>query len=217
VEDGSGGMLIAWKLGGDALRGQRVDGLGAKLWDPQGVSLTSLPGTNEYVRISPDLAGGLFAAWENWPSGSWNLRDAYAQHLSAQGVLTWQPPTGILLRGGSNKHVDGAVPAGAADGSSLFFWSERRDRREWYLSAEINAAGQMLFGPLGQSVHEAIAEDAEELSLLTLGNNHFLSCWVDYRSFPINGQINPRVFYQVMDTAANLPPRDGWRSYLRGI
>ena len=95
VLDYSGGAIIAWedqRNGTRDIYAQRIDGSGTTQWSSAGVALCSAAQDQWTVALTPDGAGGAFAAWADnrgWP-GSSKVK-VYAQHVGSGGVV----PTGV--------------------------------------------------------------------------------------------------------------------------
>ena len=101
VRDGSGGMLIAWEDSrgnvdfAPDIFAQRLNAAGAPLWAPNGVPVVVTPGQQVRPSIAGDGAGGLFVGWDDYVSGTGDVR---AQHLEpTAGAQTWLPANGLAV------------------------------------------------------------------------------------------------------------------------
>jgi hypothetical protein len=214
VPDGSGGFLAAWddhRFEQSYEYGyyyQRVNGSGVLQWTPSGYQLNVDEGYTWDLQITPDGVGGLFASWSRstyYAPNYW--QDSYAQHVLATGMLAWQSPGGLLLRGGSYKEIYSTIPVNVGSGQALFYWHEIRDNHIGIYEQKINAAGQMQFPPTGQTVVEALAGDWEYVRLTAMSSDRFLSVWADDRYSFQPGKL---VYYQIHDNLGNaLLPTEG--------
>jgi hypothetical protein len=92
VTDGAGGAIVAWQASQDPVSdpfttdicAQRINGSGAIQWTPAGIAVCTAPYSQEYVTLTPDGAGGAFAAWDD---GRANAYKIYAQHISSDGSV----------------------------------------------------------------------------------------------------------------------------------
>ena len=90
VSDGAGGAIIAWYQdvpGAAGARVQRINDGAQFLWGSSGgVPLCNAYIDREGLRIAPDGAGGIFAAWMDYRNGS---ADVYVERVGAEGNVLW--------------------------------------------------------------------------------------------------------------------------------
>lgn len=130
--DGAGGMVVAY-IDGSSVRAIRVTHEGALPWDASGVTLaTSGVVTFRPPKVAGDGQGGAFVTWNsNSPHA---LR---AQHIAANGALSW-PAGGVeVLDESVGAPQDSAI---AADGSGGLYLAFRKlDLR----GHRLNSAGEV--------------------------------------------------------------------------
>lgn len=91
VEDGEGGVYLAWSDAVDTNEGNihaaRVDADGSLLWTPSVKTVCAAPGLQRYVRLSKS-GSDLFFVWEDWRA-SISTSQAYAQRIAPDGTAAW--------------------------------------------------------------------------------------------------------------------------------
>lgn len=85
VGDGVGGASFAWQDARAGLYGQRLDGSGAKQWNPSDVRLVADAGGQSTPTISSDGSGG---ALVGWMEAGFQPPAAFARHIDGSGALT---------------------------------------------------------------------------------------------------------------------------------
>jgi hypothetical protein len=93
LEDGAGGVIIAWQSGvfGYAdIWAQRLDAAGNSLWPAGGVLVSSAPSFQVGARLASDGAGGAIAAWIDYRAEV--SIDIYAQRIERNGFLGYPAP-----------------------------------------------------------------------------------------------------------------------------
>jgi hypothetical protein len=97
-----GGAIIAWhnfvqsNLNGSFdsdILAQRIDPLGNLVWNPAGLNICMAPGYQYLPTIAMDTDGGAFISWYDFRLSTY---DIYAQHITANGQISWQVD-GILV------------------------------------------------------------------------------------------------------------------------
>lgn len=93
--DSSGGAAVVWNCtekGNPVLRAQRIDSSGRKLWDDNGILVSTVPpcyfGYDTPAFISPDGYGGFIVSWAAGKSVH-QASSSYVQKISAEGKLRW--------------------------------------------------------------------------------------------------------------------------------
>jgi hypothetical protein len=128
VTDGTGGAIVAWyggtqALGDQNLYAQRLDAAGQMQWGATGRLVASVGSTGQLPWISTDGSGGALIAW---------IFDAnvYAQRLDASGTPQWLS-TGVPVCTAPNIQVPLAIlPDGA--GGAILGWIDHRNSDDVY-------------------------------------------------------------------------------------
>jgi hypothetical protein len=91
VQDGEGGVIIAWRDQRDQyfkIYVQRVDGEGNIQWTPNGVLVCTSNDPEYMPQVVPDGHGNFFIAWRD---DRWGYGQVYCQKLDGNGNLLWAP------------------------------------------------------------------------------------------------------------------------------
>ena len=119
----SGEMIFGWsdtRTGDRDIYVQKIDTTGTKLWGDTGVRATVADGRQEDPVLVSDGAGGAFLAWIDYRTDEYG--DVYAQHLDADGNLSWDPAgVPIAVNGGSQQSAN--MARGAA-GVAYVIWDD---------------------------------------------------------------------------------------------
>jgi hypothetical protein len=107
---------------------------GQLLWQQDGIPVCSAPGTQEYVRLVGDQAGGAILAWHDDPfgiSGPDARSDVYAQHVYPNGATAWGP-TGISLCTATGRQENLQIVSDGAGGAIVTWEDYRSGERDIY-------------------------------------------------------------------------------------
>jgi hypothetical protein len=96
VGDGAGGVIAVWEDNRPGtttdIYAQRLDSDGNRLWDGDGVAVSTNPGPQEDCVATTDGEGGVIAAWR-LGRGENDEGDVYAQRLERNGYLGFPSPS----------------------------------------------------------------------------------------------------------------------------
>ncbi|MFA5034792.1 MAG: hypothetical protein WC500_03320 [Candidatus Margulisiibacteriota bacterium] len=158
VPDGQGGALIVWEDNRNPnftrVYAQRLSANGRLLWGNTGLSLTRLNSQQKGPIVVADKEGGAFCVWED-ERNPLNLKDIYAQRLSADGELLWDKNgTAVCVDNG-----DQFEPTAVADGHSgiIISWADSRrgDRNPDIYAQRLAGSGDRLWKENGATVCSA--------------------------------------------------------------
>jgi hypothetical protein len=147
IEDGRGGLIIAWgRYVGDfrwdpvELRVQRMDGSGTRLWGDSGLVVRDASPTFPLAVVAPDERGGAILFWLDV-----RAPHLYAQRVSSDGALLWAS-NGIPV--GPDSIMAGARPVAIADGSrgAIVGWFGSAGRDTGIFVARVTAGGGLPWG-----------------------------------------------------------------------
>jgi hypothetical protein len=181
VEDGAGGVIVAWPEGRDGVdttRAQRLGHSGVAQWTPGGVVLCGTAGWKAGLAIVGDGAGGAIVAWQDYRSADGEI---YGQRVSAAGVLQWAS-TGLPIATGRGET---SVPAMASDGAggALVAWTESPgpSGMEDIFAQRISPTGAALWSDGGATI--GIGRIAQfSGGIVSDGAGGAIVAWSDYRA-----------------------------------
>ena len=151
--DGTGGAFFTWyemRSGVDwdsDVFAQRLDKDGNILWNPDGVSICTLPGAQADPTIIQDGEGGVIIAWRDQRAQYFKI---YAQRLDEEGNIQW------ALNGVSvcTSNEPGYMPQVVPDGHGNFYVAWRDDRWGYgqVYCQKLDGDGNLLWAPDGLNV-----------------------------------------------------------------
>jgi hypothetical protein len=180
VEDGSGGAIIIFiddRYGNDDIFAQRVDANGNVMWDPDGVPVCTITGTQANVDAVSDGAGGAIITWDDARGGP---RDIYVQRIGPDGVRLWNI-SGLSLCSAVN---DQKYPRITTDGSGggIVMWNDERDGRDDLYARRIDSSGSVHWTIWGIPVYTGGSRDNHhDHQIASDGLGGALVVWSDYR------------------------------------
>lgn len=152
IQDGSGGVVIAWRDQRDAnfrVYVQRIDGEGRVLWTQNGVSVSSNVMPEYGPRIVPDGQGDFYVAWRD---DGWGYGQVYCQKLDSGGNPLWVPE-GIRVSPTLGWEDLPFMISDAKDGVILAWHDERGGFLSHYIYAQhLDGAGSLLWGAAGAPI-----------------------------------------------------------------
>ena len=91
VSDGQGGLIIVWQVYenfiNDDFHAQRINSVGNKVWELNGVPICDADGIQKHAAITSDGRGGVVAVWRDERDV---FSDLYAQRIDADGTPQWK-------------------------------------------------------------------------------------------------------------------------------
>ena len=189
ITDGAGGAFIAWQ---DYRKGSEFDiyvqhltanGTVFTDWIADGLGVCMATNSQFYPVLAGDGAGGVFAAWQDFRSGTDN--HVFAQHLSARGVVaTGWPANGSPV---CQAQYSQYYPVVAGDGGTGVFvaWQDYRSGTTNHIYAQHLTAGNTGWVADGIPVSTAInGQFAPQIASDGVGGA-FIT-WYDSRSGATN-------------------------------
>ncbi len=152
VGDGRGGVYVTWtdlRSGVGDVYGQRVTGLGTRVWDANGRYICRAEGDQYDPLTASDGAGGLFVVWTNVVESQFRVA---AQRVSPGGARLWRDD-GVRACLAQSVQGSPAVVA-AGDGGAFVFWVDYRHDDGTYTALDVygqrlTADGRRAWGPGG--------------------------------------------------------------------
>ena len=160
VEDGNGGVIIAWddSTNGDRdIYAQRLDSSGNPKWALNGVPIVLKANKQKSVKIISDGVGGAIAVWEDSLAGFW---DIYAQRINSSGVTMWTTGGVPVCTAIMNQKNPRLVTDGS--GGAYITWQDRRSAIDYDIYVQhINSTGTAMFAVDGIAVCTAIDKQTD--------------------------------------------------------
>jgi len=119
----SGELIFGWsdtRTGDRDIYVQKIDSSGQLLWGETGIRATVAAGRQEDPVLVSDGAGGAFLAWIDYRDDEYG--DVYAQHLDADGNLSWDP-SGVPLAVNAGSQQTANMARGAT-GVAYVIWDD---------------------------------------------------------------------------------------------
>lgn len=160
VEDGNGGVIIAWddSISGDRdIYAQKLDSSGNAKWTLNGVPIIVKASKQKNVKIISDGAGGAIAVWEDSLAGYW---DIYAQRINSDGITMWTAGgvpvcTAIMNQKNARLVTDGS-------GGAFIVWQDKRGGIDFDIYVQhLNSSGIPLLAVGGVSVCSVIDKQTD--------------------------------------------------------
>jgi len=177
VSDGSGGAIITWydyRNGrGEDVYAQRIDKNGNALWQPDGISICSLEGTQWYPEIISDDAGGAVIVWTDFRSGRGS--DIYGQHINSSGESIWQRdglPICFAAENQSNPKI-----TGDGGGGMIVVWDDFRNDNFDIYAQKISSGGTPIWALNGVQITKGEQNEEKPAVTSSSGSGVFV-CWV---------------------------------------
>ncbi|MGD9402815.1 MAG: hypothetical protein PVF95_11165 [bacterium] len=180
VADGAGGAVVAWEderpISTTDIYAQRVDSLGALVWDPDGRRVCTAAEGQYTPAMTSDGAGGAIIAWMDYRPVSY--ANIYAQRMSAGGSSMWAV-NGVAV--GPVAYIQGNTQVvGDGDGGVFVVWEDDRSGVDNIYAQRLNAAGTALWAAEGISL--ASMPGAQISAWLVADDaGGAVACWMDDR------------------------------------
>ncbi|UCG52215.1 MAG: T9SS type A sorting domain-containing protein [Candidatus Latescibacterota bacterium] len=147
VSDGTGGVVVTWqdfrldKYG--SIYAQRIDGDGALVWAPEGVTVSHVPLKPQLVpKIATDGEGGAIVVWEDRRDWTNNRDDIYAQRIDAEGNLLWAPEGNPVCTVEQEQTLPGIISDG--QGGAVIAWNDLRSHDEEIFAQRLDPLGEIV-------------------------------------------------------------------------
>lgn len=194
IPDLNGGAYISWSdgrtTGNINLYALRVknDGLPSTGWTADGTLICDATGTQSNSVIVPDLAGGVYIAWEDFRAGN---TDVYAQRVTAAGTIVWDANGMVVANPTGNQQGPQASPVN--DGV-IITWTDARlstSNRDIFAQKLTNTTGAAAWAENGVVICDAPANQPSAttngLRIVPDNANGAIIVWNDLRNTATSG------------------------------
>lgn len=180
VEDGHDGAIIVWgdtRYGNQDIYAQRIDANGAKMWQPEGISVCTEPSLQDGLKAIADGEGGVIVTWEDWRNGN---QDVYAQKIDGAGKPIWQE-NGVPAYKGAGDQYDPVLIADGTGGAIFAWWDISTP--DWNIFAQrLSANGASMWGE-AMPICTAVGNQGGPAVVSDENGGAFFT-WSDYRNDP---------------------------------
>jgi hypothetical protein len=181
--DAAGGAVIAWtdaRNGSTDIYAQRMNGLGAAQWTPDGVAVcTAANGQNDPQIIADN--GGALLLWNDARDSGTTDVDIYAQRLSASGAPQWTGD-GVAVCTAINQQVFARMTPDGSGGAVAAWMDTRNGGLNYDMYAQrIKPAGTMQWPANGVALCNA-ANGQFNPTLASDGFGGAIVAWQDLRN-----------------------------------
>jgi len=123
ISDSSGGVILVQQTDDNSIIAQRINQEGSILWHEDGLLISALH--QEEPRVAGDGSGGAIIVWQHMipcedQKGASCGEDIYAQKVSAEGNILWQPD-GMPIRTGPSNPTSPEIVTDGAGGAIILF------------------------------------------------------------------------------------------------
>jgi len=172
---------------------QKINAAGQKLWNPQGVAVTTAEYFQRQVRLASDGNGGAYMVWEDARNGNVPNIDVYAQRFNATGQALWTAG-GLAICTSPNEQSGGIVKV--AGNNVYLSWMDMRNGSVGLYYQVLNAAGTPQLVNNGVRVFWGLSGDAiKDQFVVAPRQNDVVVAWQDTRFANMGSQI----FYQIIN------------------
>ena len=124
-------FIVAWddtRNGNADIYVQKIAMDGTSQWFANGLLVCNATGDQQYPSVTPDGAGGIILAWQDYRAGSSSSgtkRDIYVQRLTSGGTPLWTNNGVVVCNAKGNQYL----PTLATDGNqgAIVAWEDYRD------------------------------------------------------------------------------------------
>jgi len=183
TSDGSDGAIIVWQdFRNDAelfIYAQKIDGNGAVAWEDNGVRVSSVPASYQYVaRPLSDGSGGAIIAWRG---GTYkNGKVLWAQRINESGELQWGSEGSRIP---STPYTRPLQIISDENGGAIIAWEDDRDRSDIY-AQRLDSSGNIQWSAEGVPICTAQYDQyGPQMTSDNMGGA--IITWYDYRNYNI--------------------------------
>lgn len=181
--DEAGNVIYVWsdtRNGDRDIYAQKVAPSGGKLWDSEGLLIVSAPNRQEDPALIPTGFGDYIFIWNDFRNDI-TKGDLYAQKVSSDGVLQWDP-SGILLSTGDFDSPASFRIVADGTGGAIILWGDYRNGNEDIYATRVLGDGSVASGWTSNGTPVTTASAAQSaMTVDTDGAGGAIVAWVDNR------------------------------------
>jgi FlgD Ig-like domain len=179
ASDGAGGFIAAWRdnrLDASSAYAQRISATGEKLWADDGVAMSNIFASADYLNVVTDGAGGAIVVWTHEPPATDS--DLLAQRVDPDGVLLWGAGGVAVSDYAGDQYENQAIADGA--GGVLVCWQDNRGDNDRVFVQRLDASGALHWPSYGVPVSPN-TEYQYEPKLCLAATGEAIVAWEDIR------------------------------------
>lgn len=181
IEDGSGGMIVAWQgygNGNSDVFAQHLGARGELLWGVNGLVVSSAEAGQFAPELVSDGAGGAIITWHDYRSGTGE--DIYAQRIDKNGNVLWKE-NGIPICEAAGTQWYPKISSDG-QGGAIIVWTDGREgsANNNIYGQRVDAAGKVLWEKDGVAV--CSAPQNQERPVILGVENAAIVAWNDSRA-----------------------------------
>ncbi|MHA1439276.1 MAG: hypothetical protein ACTSPD_17025 [Promethearchaeota archaeon] len=177
--DGSEGAIIIWqdyRNGNNDIYAQRINKVGASLWNPNGTAICTAVNTQSYFQLVSDGSGGAIIAWQDFRSGN---NDIYAQRVNSAGITQWTANGTAICTATGSQYKPQLVSDGS--GGAIITWYDGRNGNYDIFAQRINSTGDIKWTANGVGVC-TLTSFQDYPKLISDGSGGAIIVWRDSRN-----------------------------------
>ncbi len=176
---------------------QKIAANGDKLWDLNGVAVSTAEFDQGAARLASDGAGGVFIVWDDYRNGNSPNEDIYAQRLSSSGEALWGED-GMAICTAPFTQMGGLVKV---SGDNVYInWLDIRNGSDGIYYQVVDFDGDIQLAENGVEVFWGLSGDVPKGDYRIFArDNDTIMVWKDTRF----SNIGDRVYYQILDSDGN--------------
>jgi hypothetical protein len=191
------GAIIVWEDNRNDnvytdLYAQKLSTGGALLWTVSGVAVSVAPFYQKDPRLIDDANGGCVVVWDDTRDGNYPNVDVYAQHILANGTMSWEP-NGRVICNAPGEQSGSLIKK--SDNNLFICWGDFRNGSGGLYYQVLNTSGTAQLEPNGKLVIWGLSGDAVKDQYVVLKrSNDVVVVWQDTRFANFGYQI----FFQII-------------------
>ncbi len=188
ISDSAGGFLLIYTaIENDFLYAQRVNAAGDLLFGPGGVTVAQ-SGYHSYLKLVPDGANGVVAAWTEYNFSSGFM---YGQRVTGNGTMPWGN-SGVLVNPLANEDFSriNAIMSSDNSGNYIFGWPVQDDMWTYtgFKAQKLNSSGVPQWPVAGIDIFTTPTASVYFPDMTYINDQSIAIVWSDSRNSATNGQ-----------------------------
>jgi hypothetical protein len=182
IADGFNGAILTWQdrraSSRDDIYAQKINSSGNKLWDIDGIPVSTISGYKYFPQLASDRGGGAIITWQDNRNGTdYNI---YAQSVSFEGVVNWDVNGIPVCTAGGQQYYPQITTD--RNGNAIVVWQDRRNGNDYDIFTQrIKTDGTVAWTSNGVPVSNTTYDQVEP-RIVSDDEGGAIISWTDYRS-----------------------------------